>query len=112
MNALASSSACFALTYAGLSGLSLAMDRHHEQVWHQPSSSLRCRTFRVSGWLLLCVSLLACLSNAGIAVGIVEWFGMVSAAAMVVILLLAYAPRASVLCALVFGVLGLATVIS
>lgn len=107
MNALAMTAACFALSYAGLSGLSLAMGRHHEQVWQQPGSPSRCRALRLSGWLLLGVSLAACLCNQSVAVGIVEWFGMLSAAALVVILLLTYAPRTSAPCALACGLLGL-----
>lgn len=111
MTALAASAACFALSYAGLSGVCLAMSRHHEHVWRQPGSVLRCRILRVSGWLLLSLSLVCCVISQSIAIGLVVWFGMLSVAALAVTLLLTYAPRASVPCALGFGLLGVVMLI-
>ncbi len=82
----------FALSLAGFAALSLAMDRHHRQVWHRaPSRGLRL-LLRAAGTLALAASLAACIAQSGAGVGVVAWFGLLSAAAAVVALLLAHRP--------------------
>ncbi|MGB2336952.1 MAG: DUF3325 domain-containing protein, partial [Alcanivorax sp.] len=46
-----------ALAYAGLTSLSLAMKRHHDQVMGRKLQPERVRYYRWPGWLLLALSL-------------------------------------------------------
>ncbi len=106
------SSICF----AGMAALSLAMDRHYEQVscrfcvprWHRIA-------LRVLGVLLLFLSLWVCMAGAGVSVGAVTWTGWLTASALAVALCLTYAPRmvpvAAPLVAL-GGLVGLALFVS
>ncbi|MBM7062628.1 DUF3325 domain-containing protein [Pseudomonas sp. UL073] len=81
-----------ALAFAGLAGLCLGMDRHHKQVW-AGKAPRRQRALRLAGWLLLALALWPCLQVWGSAVGPVVWCGLLSAAALGLVLLLPYAPR-------------------
>ena len=82
------------LTYAGMTGLSLAMNRHFGQVWHKrtPPSSIKI-SLRISGWLLLMLALIPCINYWGTTIGLVIWPGFLSLAAILVALFLAYLPR-------------------
>jgi hypothetical protein len=86
--------ASFALCYAGLSGLCLAMDRHHQQVLQRRGSAVWTRSLRAIGWVLLALSGLCCVVGWGVSVGVVAWSGILSAAALAIVVLLSYAPRA------------------
>jgi hypothetical protein len=84
----------FALVYITCISLSLAMNRHFQQVW--PTKMLSPRNqflLRNVGWLLLIVTVVYCAKLAGIAVGLVLTLGLFSAAACALALLLHYAPR-------------------
>lgn len=84
----------FALAYTTCLSLSLAMNRHFQQMW--PSKTLSSRNMfllRSGGWLLLTVTVVYCANVAGIAVGLVMTTGLFSAGACAVALLLQYAPR-------------------
>lgn len=84
----------FALAYITCITLSLAMDRHFQQVWPTQTLSSRIATvLRNGGWLLLVLTLIYCAKLTGIAVGLVLALGLFSAAACVLALLLQYAPR-------------------
>ena len=90
-----------ASSYAGMAGLCLAMDRHHEQVWGRDASALVRRLLRVAGVVLLAGGFATCLGAWGGAIGPVVWVGFLSAGALSLVLLLPYAPRfAGVLAAL------------
>ncbi|MBL6080080.1 DUF3325 domain-containing protein [Belnapia sp. T18] len=97
-----------ALPYAGFTALCLAMERHHEQVLgrRQIPPGLRL-VLRLAGWLLLLTSPLPCLALAGWGGGSVLWCGMLTAAALLLTLLLAYVPRLAAGLALVLPTLGL-----
>ncbi len=83
-----------ALAYVGFTGLCLAMERHHEQVFGSRRIPIwRGRFFRSVGWLLLAVSLLPAVLEAGWGLGIVLWAGGLTAAALLLAVLLPYAPR-------------------
>lgn len=83
----------FALTLIGFAALALAMDRHHRQLWHAlPAAWLR-RLLRGAGTLALAAALAACVAGFGRGTGWVAWFGLLSAAAIAVVLPLAYWPR-------------------
>jgi len=84
----------FALAYITCISLSLAMNRHFQQVWPQQKLSPRMATLlRNSGWLLLILTLVYCAKLTGVAVGLVLALGLFSAAVCVLTLLLHYAPR-------------------
>lgn len=84
----------FALAYATCMALSLAMNRHSQQVWPNHKLSPRKVTLlRNGGWLLLILTFAYCTKLEGIAVGLVLVLGLFSAAACLLSLLLHYAPR-------------------
>lgn len=84
-----------ALAYAGMSCLSFAMDRHHEQLTRGREVPARRRTaLRVVGVLLLAAAVVPCVMAWGPTVGSVAWLGFLSAGALPVALLLPYRPRA------------------
>ncbi len=104
------SAVALALSYAGMAGLSLAMDRHHEQVTGQGEVPLpRRRALRASASVLLALALLACTGAWGTTVGFVAWCGFLTAGGLPVAWLMAYRPRqaaASAGAALVLGLVG------
>ena len=80
--------------FAGFAALALAMDRHFEDLLgrgRKPGKLRPC--LRAGGALGLAASLLACLAADGATQGWVLWLGVMTAAAMAVVLLLSYAPR-------------------
>lgn len=83
---------------AGFAALSLAMDRHWESLHGRgnlPSDRTR-NMLRWSGSGGLLLSLLVCLAVWGASQGWVAWAGMLTAAAISLVLLLSYAARAIV----------------
>jgi hypothetical protein len=85
---------CFA--YAGFAALALAMDRHYADAFgrgESPSHRLR-RGMQWAGTLGLVLSLAMIVANAGWAFGSLYWLGVLTLAAVVLALLLAYMPRA------------------
>ncbi len=83
-----------ALACAALALLSLAMNRHHEQAFSRRPQLLRVRGFRSAGVLSLVTSLVAAIAAQGWGTGPVLWLGLLSVAALLVVLLLPYRPRA------------------
>lgn len=80
---------------AGFAALSLAMDRHWAQ-WHgrgaTPAARIR-RGLRHAGTVGLAASLAACLALRGPAQGWVAWAGILTLAALVLVLTLTFAAR-------------------
>lgn len=103
---LAAGICSLALCYAGLSGVCLAMDRHYRQVYRRPAASMQTQALRFGGWLLLALSLLACMRSIGASAGAVLWFGVVSICTAALVLMLAYAPHAVARCALIAAPVG------
>lgn len=87
--------AALSLCYAGMAALCLAMDRHHAQVWRRAPRKPARRGLRIAGWLLLAVAVVPCVRGWGATVGVVAWFGFLSAAALLLVFLLPYRPRAA-----------------
>lgn len=84
----------FAASLAGFCALSLAMDRHSEDVYGRGSSPGAWRRWlQLGGTVLLCLSLAASLQAAGSSIGWVLWLGALTAAALSTVALLGYAPR-------------------
>ena len=95
---------------AGFAALSLAMDRHWEQLHgrgSEPTPRGR-RRLRHAGTVALLASLLACIALRGAGQGWVAWAGMLTAAAIALVLTLTYAARGVVW--LGWGATGLALV--
>lgn len=83
-----------ALALAAFAALSLAMDRHQEQVLGRALRPAATHGWRAAGWVLLAVSLLPCLAQGNTSLAIAVWAGTLSLAAFGLGLLLSYAPRA------------------
>ena len=84
----------YLLSYSALTALSLAMNRHHRMVRAEDLSADDAFRFRLLGWCTLAVSLLlACSSAESWSIGTVGWLGAVSAAALLLIVLLPTVPR-------------------
>jgi len=85
----------FALCYAGLSALCLAMDRHYADLHGrgaEPPAPLR-RRLRWTGWLALAAGLAWAMHSAGAGYGLVYWIGSLTGCGLLLIWLLPYAPR-------------------
>jgi hypothetical protein len=82
--------------YTGMTLLSLAMARHFRQVWHRELSPHHARWLRTSGWAFIGVSLFACMADSSWSLGMVAWCGALTAAAIALIFLLPYRPKAAV----------------
>jgi len=82
--------------YAGMLGLCLGLERHYKQVWHRSCPRLWRIGLRSTGWLALLASLALCAKAWGWAMGPVAWFGVLSLAGWVLVMLLSYWPRLAV----------------
>lgn len=78
------------LAYAGCAGCGLAMARHRDHAFAQPPGSLGIAMLRALGASCLGLSLAACVDAWGGPIGIVAWFSVVTAAAIVFTGLLRY----------------------
>lgn len=84
------------LAFGGMAALSLAMDRHHEQLTGREGPGRGRRAgLRVTGTALLIAALWSSTQGWGASVGVVVWLGCLSAGALAVTLGLSYAPRLS-----------------
>jgi len=90
------------LAFSGFALLSLSMDRHLRQAAVQ-----RHQARRPGGWALLALSLAVALLSGNWRFGLVEWTGIIAAAAALVVLVLVYRPRALSGAAAAGAVLGL-----
>lgn len=90
------------LAFSGLALLSLSMDRHVRQ-----ATARQHQARRPGGWALLTLSLAAAVLSDNWRFGLVEWIGILAAAAALVVLMLTYRPRALSAAAAVGTVLGL-----
>ncbi|WP_298924483.1 DUF3325 family protein [uncultured Ramlibacter sp.] len=78
----------------GFAALALAMDRHHEDAFGRGRTPGAARRWlRAGGSAGLLVSLLASLAVQGPTQGWVLWLGVLTAAALAVVLALSYGPR-------------------
>ncbi|PLC49373.1 hypothetical protein CR159_13825 [Pollutimonas subterranea] len=76
--------------------LALAMERHQEDMFGRLLSSRVTKLLRTAGWVLLCGSLAVALRQPLWSMGLVAWFGCLTAGAGVVfiVLMLRDRPRA------------------
>lgn len=102
------------LSYAGMASLSLAMDRHHGQVFGRDAAVHVRRALQLAGSALLALAIWPCVAGWSASVGVVAWLGFLSAGALGVALLLPYAPKLlfrSSLLAAVAALAGLVTLL-
>lgn len=96
-----------ALSFLAFLALALAMDRHHGQIL-EGRPNARFRAFmRLGGTALLCLSALSCVAAYGWSIGLTWWLGILTAAAMPLLLLLAYRPKAIAPLAMICPVIAL-----
>ena len=96
-----------ALSYAGFAALCLSMNRHARDVLKRELADIQRLSLRVAGLGFLAASLLLATSRSGWPLGVVEWFGLLTAGAVSFVLLLTYLPRAAIALALCLPVLAL-----
>ena len=95
MNAVLLAGAACITAFAGFTALALAMDRHFEDLFGRGKSMgpAQRNGLRAAGTLALVLSLWACLASHGAGQGWVLWLGVLTAAALGVVLLLSYGLR-------------------
>lgn len=81
--------AALPLALAGMALNALSMDRHARQA----ELTVRPRWLRAGGWTLLILSLAGALLAPNWRFALVEWIGLIGAAAACVVLILHYRPR-------------------
>jgi len=98
------------LAHAGFAALALAMDRHYRSMRAtRRACPPRLRSgLRAAGAFALALSLATALHAWPPADGAVAWFGLLTVAALALVLLLAYRPRAALTVGLTTAALGLA----
>ncbi|PLY48419.1 hypothetical protein CSZ94_00255 [Janthinobacterium sp. ROICE36] len=100
------------LSYAGMASLSLAMDRHHGQVWGRDAAPNVRRALQLAGTVLLALAIWPCVAGWSASVGVVAWLGFIGAGALLVALLLPYAPRLLLRSSLLAAVAALAGLVT
>lgn len=86
------------LAYSGLAAISYTMDRHYADIHgrgSEPDERTR-RRYRALGWLSILLSFFACITVLGWHIGPVFWCGVLTFSAIVLTLLLQYAPRKAI----------------
>lgn len=96
----------FSLAYAGLAALSLAMERHHRDLFGRAPGRRARPVLRGGGWLLLLAAIWPCVAAAQVSIGIILWLGLASAAALLLAGLLAWVPAAAIPAAILLPLLG------
>lgn len=81
------------LSYLSLALFALAKFGHFKDVFSRPPAQWQSHLLTVFAWLLLAFSLGACAIDQGWAYGSILFMGVISLAAMLVILTLSYSPR-------------------
>lgn len=88
--------AALAFAYVGMTALCLAMSRHHREWCGAAPSPRRSRALRIAGAMALALSLLLCFEQRVWSIAIVCWFGLLSAAALLLVFAWPYAMKAAV----------------
>lgn len=83
-----------ALGFAGLAALSMSMHRHYEMVFEAESGRARGLVLRWLGWLLIGLAAIPGVQGHGLSIGLAVWVSELTVAAVAVVLLMSYVPRA------------------
>lgn len=86
--------ACLALALAGFAALAVSMPKHHRDLFGGSPRRTRKLALATAGWLFLTASTGSAIARYGVSMGLVLWFGIVTAAAFAVAMSLSYGPRA------------------
>ncbi len=81
------------LCYLGFSSLCLSMPRHYGELCKGPLSGRRRLTFKLIGWSALLVSPWPAVDADGWDIGLVQWFAVLMASAVVLVSLIPLRPR-------------------
>ena len=81
------------LCYLGFSSLCLSMPRHYGELCKGPLSERRRLTFKLIGWSALLVSPWPAADDDGWDIGLVQWFAVLMASAVVLVSLIPLRPR-------------------
>ncbi|MYM28161.1 Protein of unknown function [Duganella sacchari] len=81
------------LCLLGMTALSLAIDRHHRQVYGGDTPPGKRALLRTGGAVLLALAMPPCVLLWGAGAGFVAWLGMLTIGALLTAMLLAYWPR-------------------
>jgi hypothetical protein len=81
------------LCFAGMAALSLAIDRHHRQVYGDDAPARKRLLLRTGAVLLLALAIVPCVVLWGAGAGFVAWIGMLTIGALLAAVLLPYWPR-------------------
>lgn len=96
------------LCFAGMTALSLAIDRHHRQVYGDDAPARKRYLLRAGGALLLALAILPCVLLWGAGAGFVAWIGILTIGALLAAGLLPYWPRRVAPLAVAAGALSIA----
>ncbi|MCH7380221.1 MULTISPECIES: DUF3325 domain-containing protein [Acinetobacter] len=98
-----------------LSALACGMSKHQRDIFSAQISAQNSRQFEIAGWVMLLISALVMIYFKGASVGLSEWLGCITFAALAVGLLLTYQPKkllqANVIVTVVFGLLFIVALI-
>ncbi|MCI3877922.1 DUF3325 domain-containing protein [Acinetobacter higginsii] len=98
-----------------LSALACGMSKHQRDIFTSQISAQNSRRFEIVGWVVLLLSALVMIYLKGASVGLSEWLGCITFAALAVGLLLTYQPKkllqANVIVTVLFGLLLIVTLI-
>jgi hypothetical protein len=96
-----------ALCFAGMAALSLAIDRHHRQLYGADAPPRKRYLLRTGGTLQLALATMPCVLLWGPGAGLVAWVGMLTVGALLAAGLLPYWPARFAPLAAIAGALGL-----
>lgn len=100
------------LSYAGLAALCLSMKRHHSAIFAAQPERRPMLLLRAVGWIAIGLSFASAVHGEGWAFGPVQWIGGLTAAALLLVLVLSYRPRFVLPTAVLVLPLALAAVLS
>lgn len=89
------------LCYVGFTALCLSMTRHYGDLLGGPALTVRrAGLLKLGGWLLLALSSWVAVAADGWGFGLVNWFAVLMASVMLLVLLMPFRPRWVLLLAL------------
>lgn len=98
-----------------LSSLACGMSKHQRDIFIVKISAKKSRYFEIAGWVILLISAVITIYFKGASVGLSEWLGCITFAALAVGLLLTYQPKkllqANVIVTVLFGLLLIVSLI-